>query len=192
MDDDDVLRMPLFSNEHNDMCAAGCLARWLEKMAPGKLRLFCKVKKGSKTKMYPTVVIGLNQFPKIFKKIGEDAGLVDLLHFLGHSLRKLFITALANNPNVSLAEAMTAARHMSVSASQAYQRRNGLSKAARFNAIGQGGNGIATGNTDIKQRDSKKYATTKTLANDNAQAPDVQASGNTDSKSIVVTVNVTK
>ena len=43
---------------------------------------------------------------------------------------------MANDPSVNMAETMNAARHSSVSASLAYQRKCGVSETAKFAALG--------------------------------------------------------
>ena len=54
----------------------------------------------------------------------------------GHALRRLFITTLANDPNVSIEESMLASRHSSVAAQRMYVLANRVSEAARFRALG--------------------------------------------------------
>ena len=54
----------------------------------------------------------------------------------GHALRRLFITTLANDPHVSIEEAILASRHSSVAAQRTYVLASGVSEAARFRALG--------------------------------------------------------
>ena len=55
---------------------------------------------------------------------------------IGHVLRRIFITTLANDPHVSVEESMLASRHNSVSAQRPYMLADGVSEAARFRALG--------------------------------------------------------
>ena len=54
----------------------------------------------------------------------------------GHALRRLFITTLANDPGVSVEEAMVSSRHSSVAAQRNYIVLNGKSEDAKFAALG--------------------------------------------------------
>ena len=54
----------------------------------------------------------------------------------GHTLRRIFVTTLANDPAVSTEARMEACRHTSVSAYRGYQVVGKTSEAANFAAFG--------------------------------------------------------
>ena len=54
----------------------------------------------------------------------------------GHTLRRIFVTTLANDPAVSTEAGMEASRHTSVSAYRGYQVVRKTSEAAKFAALG--------------------------------------------------------
>ena len=122
-DEDDSMKMLLYELEVNGLCAAGCLERYLDKLSPGQLRLYCRVKKDG------------TMSSKMVKEIAKDCGISDLQGFKPHVFRSYFITYLINDPNINLSEVMAAGRHRSVAASLAYQRRSGKSEAAKFDAV---------------------------------------------------------
>ena len=132
-DEDDSMKMLLYELEVNGLCAAGCLERYLDKLSPGQLRLYCRVKKDGS--MSPNQPLGRNTCSKMVKEIAKDCGISDLQGFKPHVFRSYFITYLINDPNINLSEVMAAGRHRSVAASLAYQRRSGKSEAAKFDAV---------------------------------------------------------
>ena len=56
--------------------------------------------------------------------------------FYPHSLRAMFITSLANDPNVSVKETMASSRHLSFSSSTSYMVADGESESSKFQALG--------------------------------------------------------
>ena len=132
-DDDDAMKMLLYCNKKDGLCAASCLERYLDKLAPGQTRLYCRVKKDNT--MSALQPMGRNTCSKMVKEIGMDCGIVDMKKWKPHVFRHQFLTLLANDASLNLAEVMAAGRHKSVSASLAYQRRCEHSEAAKFDSI---------------------------------------------------------
>ena len=128
------MAMLMWEDDPSGVCAAGCLERYLEKLAPGQLRLFCKVKK-NKREMSATQPIGRHTISRMIKEVGVCVGVENLDRFNCHSLRKGNITCLANDSSVSLKETMKSARHSSISASLAYQQTDPVSQKAKFMAL---------------------------------------------------------
>ena len=142
-DDDDSMKMLRYCNRKDGLCAASCLERYLVKLAPGQLRLYCRVKKdGSMSALQP---LGKHTCAKMVKEVGIDAGIVDMQGWKPHVFRSRFLTMLANDPALNLSEVMAAGRHKSVSASLAYQRRNAASEAARFDSVERAMTGVKRG-----------------------------------------------
>ena len=123
------------------------LRYYLSLVHPSQKRAFCKVAESKERYKYfleghkyvrysPNRHYGKNTIGKLFKQAAKMAGIETWQKFGAHSLRRYFISALANAENVSLAETMAAARHSSASASLAYQRRNAESEEAKFCALG--------------------------------------------------------
>ena len=69
---------------------------------------------------------------------------------------------MANDPNVSLAETMQAARHSSVSASLAYQRKCGISETAKFVALS--GKEAFEGKSEEKMASKASTTTTSSVS----------------------------
>ena len=58
---------------------------------------------------------------------------IDMKHFRGgHAFRRFYITGMANNPHIPLAESMKAARHSSVAAHVAYMQGSAHTERARM------------------------------------------------------------
>ena len=132
-DTEQSMKMLLYCLKKDGLCAASCLERYLKKLAPGQTRIYCRVKKdGTMSGGQP---LGRNTCSKMVKEVGEDCGIVDMAKFKPHVFRHQFLTMLANDPSLNLAEVMAAGRHNSVSASLAYQRRCGHSEARRFDVV---------------------------------------------------------
>ena len=119
--------------QKNGVCAASCLERYLEKLAPGQLRLYCRVKKDNT--LSGNQPLGKNTCAKMVKEVGMDWGIQDMAKFKPHVFRHQFLTFLANDPALNLSEVMAAGRHYSVSASLAYQRRCAHSESAKFDSV---------------------------------------------------------
>lgn len=132
-DSDDGMKMLLYCMKKNGLCAAGCLDRYLDKLAPGQLRLYCRVKKDGT--MSPIQPLGRNTCSKMVQEVGVECGIQDMKKWKPHVFRSKFLTFLANDPNLNLAEVMAAGRHRSVAASLAYQRRTGESESAKFDSV---------------------------------------------------------
>ena len=142
-DTSDLLKIPV---DHNDPKNFGaCVIRFLGKLAPGQVRMYCKVADAAhRAKLaaqgFPNAQFCANQhlgeksIRQLFKEGAKMLGLSS--QFRPHSLRGACITKLVNDPGVSLAETMSHARHSSASASRNYQRVDSVSEAGRFRALG--------------------------------------------------------
>ena len=138
-----LLRFPIVPEDPADFGAS--LERYVRKMAPGQLRMYCREapqgKKAEMTlqgfpeaEMYPDSPLGKTILNSYFKEGARILGLPE--SFKPHSLRAACITKMANDQSVSLAETMMVARHSSVSASKTYQRVDGVSEGNRLRALG--------------------------------------------------------
>ena len=186
LDDGNPLKMPVYSNDKWDLCCGGCLERYLDKLHPGQLRLFCKVAR-KKNRFYNSLIpLGKTGLPNLIKAAGIDAGIQDIESFSGHSLRKQYITMMANDPNVSLAETMQAARHSSVSASLAYQRKCGISETAKFVALS--GKEAFEGKSEEKM--ASKASTTTTTTSSVSTLSTTTAKKESDGRTFNVTINM--
>ena len=72
----------------------------------------------------------------MFKEGARLLGLKNLYNFYPYCLRSEFITRLANNKSVNNEERMKLARHTTVQASAAYQKRSSVSKMSELKALG--------------------------------------------------------
>ena len=140
-------RQPLWSNDPKNLCFAGILHRYLDKLSPGQTFLFCYESTDAQkhgfsrdgnyqAQMSPGRPIGVNTLTDMMKEGARLIGMNDPDDFSGHALRQYFVSKLYNSDEVSAVEAMSAARHRSVSASATYIERNSKSEAGRFRALG--------------------------------------------------------
>ena len=115
----------------------GCIKRYLEKMSPGQICMYCKVipeeqrstnKDRELLMFYANCPLGRNYILDLFKEGAAILGLPNPQSFSAHSLRAMFITKLSNGEGVNDEERMASSRHESVSASAIYQERNSISK----------------------------------------------------------------
>ena len=138
------MRFPVNFDDDENFGAA--LVRLKQKIGPDQKRMYCQPAPKSyqlslarmghyNVHFYANKPLGPKSIAKLFKDGAKHLGLPD--SFRPHSLRSALITKLANDPSVSIAETMSAARHTSVSASMNYQRSDGVSEANRLRAIGQ-------------------------------------------------------
>ena len=127
-DTSDVMR---FLVDYEDPANFGSsLLRLIAKHSPGQVRMYCSVASTSRRAtlarsghpnafFIPNKPMGYKKIGNLIKKLGQKVlGLPPT--FRPHSLRSAMITMLANDPSVSTKETMKAARHSSVSATNAY------------------------------------------------------------------------
>jgi len=141
----EYMRLPVLNDDPRSDCLAGSIKRFLQKMAPGQTRIYCKVVPSELRDnsgpyqgqiFYPNNPLGRNTVLSLFKEGAAIQGLSNPHMFSPHSLRAYFVTMLANDSGVSVQECMTASRHTSVAASATYQERNMNSELNRFKALG--------------------------------------------------------
>ena len=140
------MRIPKQDNDPTSSCIAGSIERYLKKLAPGQIRLYCKVipyenryvdaSTGRTEVFYANSPLGKNAINKLFKDGAKILGLPEPESFCAHSLRAHFITNLANGTGVSDEERMVSSRHTSVASSAIYQERDGISESNKFAALG--------------------------------------------------------
>ena len=123
------MRVPKTNDDPKSNCLGGSIERFLNKLAPGQLKLYCKVipekfqhpdQNGVTQVFYPNQNLGKHKIRELFKK---GAGILELPNakdFCASSLCSMFITNLANGDGVSLRECMDSSRHNSVAASNIY------------------------------------------------------------------------
>jgi integrase len=133
-DTSNIMRIPVLDiNDPNDF--AGCIIRYLKKLEPGQVRMYCyldpKKEPGAKYPFHKNKQIGKNPINSMFKEAVAIMGLNTENFRGGHAFRRYFVTGMANDPNVPLAESMRAARHTSVSAHMAYMQHSSATEAAR-------------------------------------------------------------
>ena len=123
----------------------GCIKRYLAKMSPGQIRMYCKVIPADKRSVnvdgetslfYSNCPLGRNYVLDLFKEGAAILGLPDHKTFSAHSLRAMFITKLSNGEGVNDKERMASSRHECVSASAIYQERNSISETNKFASLG--------------------------------------------------------
>ena len=129
--DDDLLRVPVIPG--NPLCLGSSIERMIAKFTPGQTRFYCKVMTPKQKKSYvadggdpqhefqPHVCLGKTKIKELFEDGAKILGLDKPEDFYPHSLRAMFITDLANDPNVSNKELLSSACHASISSSIAYQ-----------------------------------------------------------------------
>ena len=157
-DTENNMRIPIFTSSTLDLyhgmtlekCLGGSVTRLIKKVSEGQLRLYCYPFKGTQV-MDGSRPLGKTKISSLHKEAAKELGL-DMSMFLGgHAWRKLFCSVLANNPNVSLAEGMKAARHKSVSAHLAYVTADSHTEAKRWGAFVSG---TATASVTKKEEES--------------------------------------
>ena len=150
-DTENNMRIPIFTSSTLDLyngmtlekCLGGAVTRLIKKVSDGQLRLYCYPFKGTQV-MDGTRPLGKSKISTLHKEAAKELGM-DMSMFLGgHAWRKLFCSVLANNPNVSLAEGMKAARHKSVSAHLAYVTADKETEAKRWGTFVSGTVAAAT------------------------------------------------
>lgn len=136
------MRLPVLDeNDPNDV--AGCIGRYLKKVSPSQLRLFCKEASPKQKHHYGTMgwpnaqmsphqPLGHNAMRDLMREASNDLG----FDVAGHAFRRLFVSTLVNDGRVSAEESLASARHGSVAAQRPYQSRNNVSEANRFKALG--------------------------------------------------------
>ena len=145
-DDDEHMRVPYIPDDPDSL--GGAIHRLLPKFTNGQIRFYCKqMSKKQKAKyvrdggcvnheFQANVPLGKTKIAELFKKGAKLLGLEDPDDFYPHSLRAMFITSLANDPNLSAKELMCSARHNSIASSAAYMVADGESEANKFVALG--------------------------------------------------------
>ena len=120
------------------------ISKYLEKLSPGQTRIYCKPATiAQKFKflgqghpnavMSPNQPIGINTIRSMLNDACKQMGHPECT---GHGFCRLFITTLANDSGVSVEESLGSARHSSVAAQRTYMQRDGVSKCAKFAALG--------------------------------------------------------
>lgn len=121
-----------------------CILRFLDKFSPHQERVYCRPatlaqlqdlrRSGRKKSMFSArEPLGVNTICLMMNDACAKLGHPECS---GHGFRRLFITTLANDPRVSIAEAMESSRHSSVSAQLTYVERSGVSESGKFAALG--------------------------------------------------------
>jgi hypothetical protein len=140
----EVLRFPI--NEDDPADFGGALQRYMNKLSPGQLRMYCRLasdqfiaatyrRHGNSTSIFhPNLPLGINKVKELICQGADILGIPR--NFRPHSLRAVGVTKLANSRGVSDAERCRAARHSTVNASRAYQTVDGRSEASRLLALG--------------------------------------------------------
>ena len=140
-DNENFMRTPLVNEDPTSSDFGGCIKRYLEKMSPGQIRMYCKVipveqrainADGETLLYYANCPLGRNYILDLFKEGAAILGLPDSKYFSARSLRAIFITKLSSGEGVNDEEIMASSRHESVSASAIYQERNSVSKSNKF------------------------------------------------------------
>ena len=138
----------MWSNNPKDICYTAILKRYIQKLSPGQLRLFCRPATLHQRLQYGRLgwhdaamssgqPLGVNAITSLFKEGARIIGLNNPESFSGHALRAYHLSKLYNSPEVSTHEAMCAARHNSVAASLTYISRDKESEAGKFRALHQ-------------------------------------------------------
>ena len=136
------MKVPVMSNDPNTYCPGGCIKRYLFKLSPGQLRVYCKLiplkyrKRCDNKFFYAEQPCGKEKINEMFKRGAKIMGMCDFSDFKPHTLRKLLNNQLNNDPNVSLKECMAAMRQTTPSINVVYQERNQKSEENRFIAMG--------------------------------------------------------
>lgn len=142
---ENFMRTPLVNDNPTSSDFAGCIKRYLAKMSPGQIRMYCKVipedqrsvnKDGESLLFYANCPLERNYILDLFKEGADILGLPDPKSFSAHSLRAMFITKLSDGEGVNDEERMASSRHESVSASAIYQERDSVSKSNKFASLG--------------------------------------------------------
>ena len=142
---ENFMRTPLVNEDPTSSGFGGCIKRYLEKMSPGQIRMYCKVipaeqrlinTDGETLLFYSNCPLGRNYILDLFKEGAAILGLPNPKSFSAHSLRAMFITKLSNGEGVNDEERMASSRHESVSASAIYQERSSASESNKFASLG--------------------------------------------------------
>jgi hypothetical protein len=140
----EVLRFPINKNNPSDF--GGALQRYMKKLSPGQLRMYCRLASdqfiaatyrrhgNSSSIFHPNLPLGINKVKELICQGADILGIPR--NFRPHSLQAVGVTKLANSRGVSDAEHCRAARHSTVNASRAYQTVDGRSEASRLLALG--------------------------------------------------------
>ena len=142
----DHMRTPIMDNDPTSADFGGSFKRFLNKLAPGQTRLYCKVipencrhedpSTGRTEVFYGNCPLGKEYVNKLFKDGAAILGLANASSFAPHSLRAYFVTKLSTGDGVNQEERMASSRHNSVAASAIYQERNSVSESNKFAALG--------------------------------------------------------
>ena len=145
-DNSKYMRLPVVQNDPENLAAS--IVRYLTKLAPNQERLYTQPFQPKAQLKYQqnggdpmvqyhyNLPLGHNKILQMFREGAEILGLPDAQTFMPHSLRSVFITTLANNPKVSLEEAMRSARHRNADSTAAYIKRSSESESNKFEALG--------------------------------------------------------
>lgn len=119
------VRLAVIDNNPWSACLSGTFIRFLDKLAPGQTRIYCKIVpehvhhspgKHQEQFFYTNNPLGRNTILKGFKAGAVILGLPNPQMFSPHSLRAYFVTSLANDSGVSDQERIADSRHSSVAA----------------------------------------------------------------------------
>ena len=145
-DNSKYMRLPIVEGDPENLAAS--IVRYLAKLAPSQKRFYTQPMESRAMVKYqqnggdPMVAYhhnlpyGHNKILQLFREGAALLGLPDPGSFCPHSLRSVFITTLANNPNVSLEETMRSARHSNAESTTAYINRSTESESNKFVALG--------------------------------------------------------
>jgi len=109
--------------------------RFLKKIPDGygRGRFYLRIKADGST--FCNMCLGKTKVRDMIRDAFREMDISNWKTLRPHALRSHFITILANDPSVSLAETMSAARHTSVSASANYQSINTVSESNKVQAL---------------------------------------------------------
>ena len=110
------------------------LQRYIKVLGPEQTRMYCQVKPDN-SGYYEKKPLGKHAITKLAKDAAVILNLSNPQKFRLHSLRAHFISTLANDGRVSLAECMHASRHRSAASSAVYQQTSETSEASRMYAL---------------------------------------------------------
>ena len=104
-DTKNCMRVPIMDDDPTSSDFGGCIKRFLEKLAPGQTRIYCKVvpenvqsvdKSGQSECFYANQPVGKNLISSLFKEGAGILGLPNPEKFSPHCLRSYMVTKLAN------------------------------------------------------------------------------------------------
>ena len=104
-DTKNCMRVPIMDDDPTSSDFGGCIKRFLEKLAPGQTRIYCKVvpenvqsvdKSGQSECFYANQPVGKNLISNLFKEGAGILGLPNPEKISPHCLRSYMVTKLAN------------------------------------------------------------------------------------------------